>query len=255
MKHFIHNIHKTQEYFLRALSKETFEGGGVSAFSIGNMKLNLNWSVQTGDMGEDCEATIRAVEAFYQDRDLSWRWLLNPSLPQENLRYALKKRGYHLSFTAPVFVGSLTDPFSDSSLQGFDIREGGAEKLSDWILPIKEAFQVTNEDAHFYQEAHLSALQKGAFFRHFVGYANGIPVSAATLSLSPYGARLDDLGTLSAYQNKGFGGAMALHRMRIAKDLGYDWVCLEASKHGGPLYKKMGFQELYRIKVYRKKIY
>jgi GNAT superfamily N-acetyltransferase len=253
MSTLIHNIHKTQEYFLRALSKEAFESQGMTAFSVGNMELNLNWALQTGEVEEDLETTIRRIEAFYQRLELSWRWMMNPMMDQEDLRNALREKGYGLAFTAPVLVGSLEEPLPLKSLQNFDIREVGVQKLSEWILPIQEAFQTTAEDALLYQEAHLRALQKKADFRHFVAYDDGKPVSAATLSLSPYGARLDDLGTLPAYQNKGFGTAMALHRMKIAKNLGYDWICLEASEQGDPLYRKIGFQELYCIKVYKKK--
>jgi ribosomal protein S18 acetylase RimI-like enzyme len=249
----IHDVHKTQEYFLKSLSQETLETRGITAFAIGNMEPNLNWALQTDDFEDNLETTIHAVETFYETLGYSWRWVMNPTMNQEKLLETLRKRGYGLAYTAPVLGGSLEEPLHSNTRLDFDIREVGADKLVDWILPLKEAFQATEEDALLYQNAHLRALKKGAAFRPFVAYADGLPVSASTLSLSPSGARLDDLGTHTAYQRKGYGAAMALHRMKIAKDLGYDWICLEASEQGALLYRQMGFQELYRLKVYRKK--
>ena len=253
MSSLIHNVHKTQEYFLRNLSKKNFDEKGVVAFALDLSDPNLNWVMQTGELEDNLETTIHSVETFYQRLGLSWRWVLNPSIDQENLKEALKKKGYVLTYSAPILVGSLQDRLPEDCLNDFDIKQVGEEKLSDWIIPLKEAYQATNENALLYQEAHLRALQKKANFRHFVGYVNDVPVAAATLSLSPYGARLDDLGILTTYQKKGFGTAMALFRMKIAKNLGYDWICLEASNDGARLYKKMGFKELYPLKIYRKK--
>lgn len=237
---------------MRALSKETFEEKGVAAFAPNIPDPNLNFAMQTGDFADDLEATIPAVETFYQRFCLPWEWTVNSAMGQETLEEALKMREYELMLSAPVLVKSLEDSLPEDDLKGFDIKEVGEEKLSDWILPLKEAFHATEENALLYQEAHLRALQKKANFHHFVAYADGIPVSAATLSLSSYGARLDDLGTLFAYQRKGFGTALSLCIMKRAKDLGYDWVCLESSDDGAPLYKTMGFKELYRNKIYGK---
>ncbi|OJW47934.1 MAG: hypothetical protein BGO67_08675 [Alphaproteobacteria bacterium 41-28] len=154
----------------------------------------------------------------------------------------------------PVLTFSLEHSLPSESLKNFDIREVSEEKLSDWILPLKEAFQATEVDALLYKEAHLWALEKKANFRHFVSYFANVPVSAATLSLSPYGARLDDLGTAFAYQRKGFGTAMALYRMKIAKELGYSWICLEAFDQGALLYKTLGLKELYRNEIFGRRL-
>lgn len=255
MSNLIENVHKTQEYFLNALSKETFEEKGVAAFTLhmSAPHLNLNWAMQTGKLEGDLERIIQSVESFYQRLGLSWRWMINPSMDQENLKEALKQRGYVLAYSAPILIGSLKDSLPNHNTEDFHIEEVGEEKLSDWMIPLKESYGATAEDALRYQEAHARALQKKANFHHFVAYVEGKPAASGTLSLSPYGARLDDLGILPAYQKKGFGKAMAIYRMNRAKKLGYQWICLEASDQGVHLYKQMGFKELYTIKVYRKK--
>jgi GNAT superfamily N-acetyltransferase len=249
----IQSVHKTQEYFLEALSKEIMEENGVTAFAPGTTDPNLNFAMQTDELKGDIEKIVLDIEKFYERLHLPWRWMMNPSRDQTALKEVLKKRGYVLSYAAHVLVGVLEDSMPKNSLKDFDIKEVGEKKLSDWILPLKEAFQATEENALLYQEVHLRALQKKADFRHFVAYVDHVPAAAATLSLSPYGARLDDLGTVSAHQRKGFGTALAHRRMEIAKELGYSWICLEASDQGALLYKRMGFKMLYRNVIYEKK--
>ncbi|MBY0293431.1 MAG: GNAT family N-acetyltransferase, partial [Alphaproteobacteria bacterium] len=250
MDDLIQAAHKTQEYFLWALSKEIFDDRGVTAFAPGINEPNLNFAMQTGDFGNDIEKILSLVEEFYEARHIPWSWVINPSRDQENLKTVLKKRGYTLISNYPIFVGFLEDVFLNDPLKTFTIQEIGEEQLLEWIAPLQEAFQGTKVNAHLYLEAHHLALKKKANFRHFVTYVKGKPVSAATLSLSSYGARLDDLGTTHAYQRKGFGRAMTLYAMKIAKELGYEWVCLEASDQGALLYESMGFKELYRNEIY-----
>ena len=76
------------------------------------------------------------------------------------------------------------------------------------------------------------------------------PVSSVTLSVSSYGARIDNLATRTAFLRRGFGAEMVRYAMTKAKNLGYSWCCLESSRKGVPLYQKLGFREIYRVKTY-----
>ncbi len=250
MSDLISSALKTQEYFLWALSKEIFEEKGVTAYFPGIPEPNLNFAMQTGDIEGDLEEILHQVETFYKERGLPWFWQLNPARDQSNLKTTLHKCGYEITERYSTFVGFI-DPFSlQENEQNITIKEVGDGQLSDWILPQQEAFQTTEDCAHDYLKAHIRALQKNATFHHFVAYADGKPVSASTLSLSAYGARLDDLGTRPAYQRKGIGLAMVRHQMKVAKDLGYEWVCLDTSEQGAFLCQSMGFQELCQNEVY-----
>lgn len=252
MKTLIHNVHKTQEYFPMSLSKEIFEEQGVMAYAPGLRDPNLNFAMQTGKLEGDFEALLCKVETFYETLDMPWFWQLNPSRDQIDLKETLHKCGYKVAENYSTFIGFIDHFSPEEFLKDFTIKEVGEEKLSDWILPLQEAFQGTEESAHLYREAHIRALRKHATFRHFVSYVDEEPVSAGTLSLSVDGARLDDLGTKHAYQRRGFGKAMALYRMKVAKELGYGWVCLDASDQGALLYKSLGFQEVCQNQLYGK---
>jgi len=254
MHHIIQNVHKTQEYFLWALSQEIFEVNGITAFAANITAPNLNFAVQTGEIKDDIHLCIDAIDTFFGQFHLPWSWIVDPIKDKTALKEELEKRGCSLFSNYPVMIYRFDSAFPESDFKGVVIREVSSDQLSEWICPLQEAFQVTEREALFYQEAHQRALEKKANFRHFVAYIEGEPVSAATLSLSSYGARLDDIGTKIAFQRKGLATAVTLYAMKVAKELGYPWVCLEASDEGIPLYTKMGFTELYRNEVYQKKI-
>jgi GNAT superfamily N-acetyltransferase len=178
---------------------------------------------------------------------------MNPLKDQTDLKAGLMHHGFSFYSRYPVMVYQFSDPTLEIVLNNFDVREISREMLFDWIVPLKEGFKSTETNALQYHDVHQRALQKKANFRHFVAYVDGKPVAAATLSLSEYGARLDDIATRPRFQRKGFARAVTLYALKVAKELGYLWVCLEASDQGIPLYTKMGFKRIYNNEVFENK--
>lgn len=252
MTDLIANVHKTQEYFLWALSKDICKDRGVTAYAPGLKEPNLNFAMQTGELDGNFEDILRKVDAFYKTLEIGWYWMLNPSRDQENIKKILHRCGYKIAENYSIFSGFVDAFPSEGFLKDLTIQEVREEKLLDWAIPLQDAFQGTEKSIKLYRKAHMCALHKHANFRHFVAYVGSEPVSAATLSLSSYGARLDDLGTKRIYQRRGFAKAMILYCIKRAKDLRYEWVCLDASDQGALLYKALGFQELCQNQFYRK---
>ena len=56
-------------------------------------------------------------------------------------------------------------------------------------------------------------------------------------------AGLPGLGTLPAYRRMGIGSATQLERLRIARELGYQYAVLFVSEMGYPPYIKLGFED------------
>lgn len=251
-KNLISLVYKTNQYFLEALSKEVFEVGGVTAYAPTIKEPNLNFAMQTGEIEGRLEELFHKVEMFFEARNLPWFWMLDPSREQTDVKNILHKHGFKIIERYSTFVGFVNDFYLEDTLKKLTLREVEGEKLTDWACPLQDAFQGTEESVHSYLEAHVRALHKGANFHHIVGYVDEEPVCAGTLSASPYGARLDDLGVKQIYQRQGYGKALTFYGMKLAQELGYDWVCLDASDQGAQLYKALGFQELCQNVFYGK---
>uniref|UniRef100_UPI002B062129 GNAT family N-acetyltransferase n=2 Tax=Enterobacterales TaxID=91347 RepID=UPI002B062129 len=94
---------------------------------------------------------------------------------------------------------------------GCEIREVN-DQLSLWAEPLDAAFPAGEDDEEApdfsivsdYIRYHQRAMANGTELHHAVLLCQGKPVSCITLSLSEYGARIDDLGTVPAYQGNGY---------------------------------------------------
>lgn len=76
-----------------------------------------------------------------------------------------------------------------------------------------------------------------------LGTLNGEPVCFGQLYCGAGVAGLQGLGTLPAYRGRGIGSAMQLERLRLAREMGYRYAVLAASKMGQSPYLKLGFRD------------
>jgi GNAT superfamily N-acetyltransferase len=124
------------------------------------------------------------------------------------------------------------------------------DKLEQWMMPLVDAFESTIDVTRQYAEVHKRALRNKANFHHFTLYKDELPVSSLTLSLQANIARIDDVGTLSAYQNKGYATQLMKHAINMAISLGASYCFLEASESGISVYEKIGFVSLFKNNTY-----
>ncbi|GAA4892572.1 GNAT family N-acetyltransferase [Streptomyces coeruleoprunus] len=79
-----------------------------------------------------------------------------------------------------------------------------------------------------------------------VAVADGRPVSSARLELVPCTgfAGLWGGGTVPEWRGRGLYRALVAHRARIAADLGYEWLQVDASDDSRPILGRLGFAVL-----------
>ncbi len=79
-----------------------------------------------------------------------------------------------------------------------------------------------------------------------VAYLDGTPVSVAQILLSHGIAGLYWVGSLEAARGRGIAEAVTRHVTNLGFDLGAANVQLQASSMGEPIYRRMGYEDLYR---------
>jgi GNAT superfamily N-acetyltransferase len=87
-------------------------------------------------------------------------------------------------------------------------------------------------------------------WRHYLGWLGEQPVATATLCLGAGVAGLYFVLTNPAARRLGIGAAITLAALRDARAIGYRVGVLGASPMGHPLYRRLGFADYCRIKVY-----
>ena len=83
--------------------------------------------------------------------------------------------------------------------------------------------------------------------RCFVGYRDGVPVATSLRFLSDGVVGIYGIATVPEARNRGFGSAMTLAALEDGRAQGYHVGVLGATAMGEPIYRRLGFQELYRV--------
>lgn len=121
--------------------------------------------------------------------------------------------------------------------------------LSLWAKPLVSAFYLSEEHDTVIQEYvryHEDALQQGAPQFHFVLLVNGEPATSMTVTIEGELARFDDIGTEPKFQGKGYASQLIDYALAFCRQQRVEHCFLDASKAGFDLYKKFGFEPLFR---------
>ena len=86
--------------------------------------------------------------------------------------------------------------------------------------------------------------------RHYIGWLDNTPVATATLVLSGRVAGVWNVGTLPEYRRRGVAAAIMRHILLEARSLGFYSSMLLASEEGMPLYARLGYETLSKIRVF-----
>ncbi|WP_272685802.1 GNAT family N-acetyltransferase [Providencia sp. PROV115] len=121
--------------------------------------------------------------------------------------------------------------------------------LSLWAKPLVSAFYLSEEHDQVIQEYvryHEDALQQGAPQFHLVLLVNGEPATSMTVTIEGTLARFDDIGTEPSHQGNGYASQLIDYALAFCRQQGVEHCFLDASEAGFDLYKKFGFEPLFR---------
>ena len=87
-------------------------------------------------------------------------------------------------------------------------------------------------------------------WRHYVGYMNGSPVACSCVYLGSQLAGIFRVAVIPEVRGEGIGSAISMAPLLTARELGYRVAVLNPSDMSYGMYKRLGFQERYRMSLY-----
>lgn len=246
----IANFHRIEFIFFNAISTKmkNFDEA-VTAYFTGVRSPYLNPIFHTMEC-DDTPSVLETCARLYAQEKLPWVWVSKTDLLTPELETALAEVGAQLKYESTAIMCDLSDMGDYTPSQSLDIRY--TQNLTDWIIPVYQAFESTKEIGAQYKKAHERTASMAICFYHIVGYVESKPVCALTLTSFQGMARIDDVATIPSHQGRGYGTEMLKYALSKAKDLGCETCFLEASGEGLSIYEKIGFRPLFRNKCYGK---
>jgi N-acetylglutamate synthase len=197
--------------------------------------------------GSPSKELIRRTSKIFKDQSLPMTWYVGALTSEPELvSTILEEEGLKPSGTSVCMVLD-HDKFSRSTtIPDLKIEKLCKEEMiKDWLTSFEISFEVPpNLLRHFDQHIRnrLGRLDDEVWF---VAYLDGAPVSSLSYHLNNGLIMLYSVTTLPAFRLRGYAKQLmevaidhALHREKLP-------IALYASPMGLPVYKSMGFQEVY----------
>jgi len=180
-------------------------------------------------------------------------WWVSGRAQRCNVGAALEGLGLEVAGEVPAMAIDLARlPAEVPVVAGLQIRRvSGPEQQRVWARIAAEGtgFPEVAVEQMATLEASLSGPEYLAQPR-YIAYLDGAPVASSALVLAAGVAGLYAVATLPAARGRGIGNAMTLAPMLDARRRGYGVGVLQASSMGYPIYKKLGFDDVYTYRLY-----
>jgi GNAT superfamily N-acetyltransferase len=180
-----------------------------------------------------------------------FRWLVGPSSGPSDLPQRLHAAGIPKLSDTPGMALDI-DQMHDEPAQvpGLEVREvANAAELEEW-LGVSRASAAFDDQVFAAWAAAHRALGWGpdAPLHNFVGRLEGRPVSVSALFTHDDVAGIWNVGTLDDVRGRGIGRETTLEALRLGRDLGYGISILGSSPLGFPVYTRIGYVEVCRVR-------
>jgi len=198
-------------------------------------------------------ATDRIAEAksFFGDLGVPFRWFVGPTSSPTDLPERLETAGLPPLTNSPgmaLDIAAMRD--EPPPIAGLKIDEvAGAAALDEWLEVCRVSFPFDDATADVWRRVHIPAgFGEDRPLRNFVARLDGRPVACSALFTNGHVAGIWNVGTVAEVRGRGIGRAVTLAALRTARTLGYRVAILGSSPLGFPVYSRIGFVEVCRIR-------
>lgn len=209
---------------------------------------NDDWNgVVWSDLNEaTADAAIAAQIRYFASLGREFEWKLYAHDQPGDLAGRLRAAGFSPEPEETVMVARISDLSPGVALpEGIHLQPVTDPSGVDLAADVHEQAFGTSADRLRHRMLSQLAGQPETF-SIVVAMAGDVPVCAARMELHP-GTDFAGLwggGTVAAWRGRGVYRALVAHRARIAADLGYRYLQVDASSQSRPILQRLGFAAL-----------
>lgn len=198
------------------------------------------------------DEAIAEATAFFAEAGVLFRWFVGPSSGAD-LGARLVAAGMGKLSDSPGMALELDRMVDEPvDLPGLEVRPvASAADLEDWLSVSRASAGFDDVVFGAWATAHRAlGWGPGAPLQNFVARLDGRPVAVAALLAMDDVAGIWNVGTLEAVRGRGIGRETTLTALRTGRGLGYRVSILGSSALGFPVYSRIGFREVCRVRHY-----
>jgi hypothetical protein len=219
-------------------------------FSLCNSVVMPRWTAA------ECDARIDAILAEGRARGVPQLWWTGETCTPPDLLERLSARGV-VSDVEPMpgmalELAALPPASATPAPAGLTIEPViDAASLAAFAEPVGACFGFPPEALASIVAAFADFAASGVEdeLHHWVGYAGGRPVAAASILLRGGVAGLYNVACVEEARGRGFGTALSVAALRGAAGAGAPLAILHASPSGLPIYERLGFRALTTVRA------
>lgn len=195
------------------------------------------------------DAAIQAQIAYFRTLGADFEWKLYSHDQPSDLGTRLSAAGFTADEPETVFVAEITQlktaGLSESLPEGLSLRPVTTEADADLVAEASDAaFGSGGDRARARVLARLAADPETVWT--WLAMAGDQPVSTARMLVHP-GTGFASLwggGTAPAWRGRGIYRALVARRMRVAAELGCEYLQVDATDMSRPILERLGFRAL-----------
>lgn len=231
------------------------ENGRLTRVSTGVPHPIFNWVLRSRFSDTEAEEQIGAVVRSFREARLPFHWGILPSDKPAGLRPKLVAAGF-AARESPGMVVDLADLPSPSAGEEFAIEPVTSDEEMRVFARTLNAGDFRAPDAVASAipdcfRASYAASGDEPHLRCFLGFRNGTPVATSARFLSGGLVGIWGVATVPEARRLGIGAAMTLAALGDGARQGYRVGSLIATTMGEPVYRRLGFRELFRVGMFR----
>jgi GNAT superfamily N-acetyltransferase len=194
---------------------------------------------------------VDEMRALRAEHGVPINWLIGPSSRPADLGEQLAGRGFrHLAELKALSMEVDAAPLPDSpgALKVEAVRDEAV--YYEWIEAESRGFEMEGPLGDGFAALRRATGIGPPSLTHFLGRLDGRPVATASLLLEAGIAGIYDVSVEPAARNRGIGRAMTLHALAEARARGYRQAFLQPSAMGERMYRSIGFDDAFSVRIY-----
>lgn len=201
---------------------------------------------------DNVDTVIEETNEYFRSRGVVPHWRLCPSDLPPDLGERLAAKGLSLVEEQPAMAIDLEKVNPDiRAPDGLKIeRIADVEMLKEshgWIRQLGGGKSLGTLLVDVWSVYGFDAESR---WQHYIAMLNGRPVSWASVFYATGVAGVYAVGTLAEARRQGIGSAITLRALLDARERGYRGGMLQSSEMGYNVYRRLGFETRFKIKVY-----